>query len=184
MPILGIIASSFATGGDYESIATVVVGGGGVSTITFSSIPATYKHLQIRAIAKAHPTAADAAYDLITKINNDSTYGNYTGHYLVGNGAAANAGANNGLAILGVSTGSSIASVFGVMIIDILDYANTNNNKTLKSLLGYELNGSGGIIQESLSWMNTAAINRLDFIFRTGPTFAQYSHFALYGIKG
>jgi len=40
----------------YESISTVTVGSGGSTTISFSSIPATYKHLQIRAIAKASGT--------------------------------------------------------------------------------------------------------------------------------
>ena len=36
----------------YDSIATVVVGSGGASSITFSSVPSTYKHLQIRFIAR------------------------------------------------------------------------------------------------------------------------------------
>ena len=36
----------------YESIATVTVGAGGTSTITFSSIPTGYTHLQIRGIAQ------------------------------------------------------------------------------------------------------------------------------------
>ena len=48
--ILGILASSGVAAGaanSYESIATVTVGSGGSSTITFSSIPATFTHLQI-----------------------------------------------------------------------------------------------------------------------------------------
>jgi hypothetical protein len=36
----------------YESISTVTVGGGGVSDVTFSSIPSTFTHLQIRFIGK------------------------------------------------------------------------------------------------------------------------------------
>jgi hypothetical protein len=51
MPILGIIASAI-TGNlvttSYESIETVTVGSGGSATVTFSSIPATYTHLQIK----------------------------------------------------------------------------------------------------------------------------------------
>jgi hypothetical protein len=39
--ILGIIASSrLAAVGDFESIATVTVGGGGAATVEFTSIPA------------------------------------------------------------------------------------------------------------------------------------------------
>jgi hypothetical protein len=54
MPILGIIASAI-TGNlvttSYESIETVTVGSGGSATVlTFSSIPATYTHLQIRVL--------------------------------------------------------------------------------------------------------------------------------------
>lgn len=33
---------------DYDSIATTTVGAGGAASITFSSIPSTYQHLQIR----------------------------------------------------------------------------------------------------------------------------------------
>jgi hypothetical protein len=52
-PILGILASGmsgnlWAPGKDFDSIATTTVGAGGASTITFSSIPSTYRHLQIR----------------------------------------------------------------------------------------------------------------------------------------
>ena len=39
--------------GDYNSIAgTVVVAAGGQATITFSAIPSTYTHLQIRCMAQ------------------------------------------------------------------------------------------------------------------------------------
>jgi hypothetical protein len=49
-PILGIMASQISghlETGAYESISTVTVGGGGSATITFSSIPGTYTHLQV-----------------------------------------------------------------------------------------------------------------------------------------
>jgi hypothetical protein len=48
-----ILAAPFAgIAGDYQSIETVTVGSGGQATITFASIPATFKHLQIRAIGR------------------------------------------------------------------------------------------------------------------------------------
>ena len=48
-PILGIYASSQQASklGNFYSIATVL-GNGSSSTITFSSIPSTYTHLQLR----------------------------------------------------------------------------------------------------------------------------------------
>ena len=53
-PLLGILASSYpqAPATNFDSIATVTVGAGGSSSITFSSIPSTYTHLQIRFMAK------------------------------------------------------------------------------------------------------------------------------------
>ena len=58
-PILGIYASQisghlFAPSGAYDSIATTTVGAGGASSITFSSIPSTYTHLQVRITAKGN----------------------------------------------------------------------------------------------------------------------------------
>ena len=54
MPILGVIASQITghlSTNSFESIQTVTVGSGGQSSISFSSIPSTYKHLQLRCFA-------------------------------------------------------------------------------------------------------------------------------------
>ena len=183
-PILGIIASSkFAAVGDFESIATVTVGSGGSSSVTFSSIPATYAHLQIRAIAKAAATASDVAYDLRLAMNSDTTGSNYECHYLYGNGSGVGAGTNTDNRIIGQSAGSGNASMFSVGIYDILDYANTNKYKTVRWIGGTDLNGSGYALLQSMLWMNTNAITSLSIDFHTGPSFGQYSHFALYGCK-
>ena len=74
MPILGIIASShvnFIPTGSFSSIATVTVGSGGSSTVSFISIPQTYKHLQLRGIAKgttSYSSGTDTAYLNFNKI--------------------------------------------------------------------------------------------------------------------
>ncbi len=44
----------------YESIATTTVGAGGTSTITFSSIPSTYTHLQIRGIGRSDAASGNS----------------------------------------------------------------------------------------------------------------------------
>ena len=64
-----IVAGTFSAGvapvtSSYESIATVSVGSGGQSSIVFSSIPSTYKHLQLRAIARTDYAAASIAFHL------------------------------------------------------------------------------------------------------------------------
>jgi hypothetical protein len=67
---------------------------------------------------------------------------------------------------------------------DILDYANTSKNKTIRMLSGNDRNGSGDIILISGLWASTSAINQIDLRLESAANFAQYSQFALYGIKG
>jgi hypothetical protein len=68
---------------------------------------------------------------------------------------------------------------------DILDYANTNKYKTVRTLSGYDLNNAtyGALRSYSGLWMNTNAITSIKF-YADGVNLAQYSQFALYGIKG
>ena len=163
--------------GSYESIATTTVGAGGASTITFSSIPSTYTHLQIRGIARGTDSSLRA---LFLSIN--STVNVVRSHYLYGNGSTTTAGSQTANQI-GWGTGASAtANAFSVVVIDILDYANTNKNKVIRTLAGNELNGSGDIALFSELFDTTAAINAVNLSLEVG-NFAQYSSFALYGIK-
>lgn len=190
MPILGIIASSLpAAAGDFESIATVTVGSGGSSSITFSSIPSTYSHLQVRSLQKStyNDGGTDSVYLFLT-YNGDSSASSYYSHWLYGEGANAAAAAynvHNGIIMHMVpKTTSSLNNMFSVSIIDVLDYANTNKYKTTRSLTGGDLNNTYGIIGlESGLYKSTSAISSLT-LTPSGGNFAQYSHFALYGIKG
>ena len=188
--MLNNIAALFAGGtpaavGDYESIATISVGSGGLSYAEFTVIPSTYKHLQIRGIARS--TEAVAANTVSYRFNAD-TGSNYAAHILYGDGSSGSAAAFGngslssmyGVQIPGASAG---ASMFDGMIIDILDYANTNKYKTLRSIGGSDRNGSGEVRMTSGLWINTAAITSVR-ITATGGNLAEYSHFALYGIKG
>jgi hypothetical protein len=180
--ILGIMASSQpGATNSYESIATVTVGAGGQSTVTFSSIPATYKHLQIRLFAKY----TGVGYGLM-RFNGDSG-NNYSAHGINGNGVVSDpVGA---FAFTNISstyyTGAAGTkdTAFNVSIIDILDYANTNKNKTVKGLYGWDNNGTGYVEFNSGNWRNTNAIT--DIVLRSSAgNFSQYSSIALYGIKG
>ena len=72
--IPGIIASSYPrVSNSYESIATVTVGAGGSSSISFTSIPSTYKHLQLRGIINSTKSGASGADSLELTMNNDAT---------------------------------------------------------------------------------------------------------------
>jgi hypothetical protein len=184
-PILGIIASSIsgskAVTNSYESIQTTTVGSGGSASISFSSIPSTYKHLQIRGIGR---TSAGGE-SLRLRFNSD-TGANYANHELYGTGSAASAYAEsnvNSNFADSFAPSSASANVFGVGVIDILDYANTNKYKTIRALSGYDNNGSGYAVLNSGLWRNTAAIDTILLFFGSG-NLTQYSSFALYGIKG
>ncbi len=186
MPILGIIASSLpAAAGDFESIATVTVGSGGAADVEFTSIPGTYTHLQIRWIARS--ARSGFADDNMAMQLNGNTGNNYAWHQLNGNGTAASAAADSSIANLrcGRMTGATAgASTFGVGVIDILDYTNTNKYRTVRTLSGEDNNGDGLITLFSGLYQSTTAITSIKLFSQTGANnFAQYSHFALYGIK-
>lgn len=173
----------------YESIATVSVGSGGQSTISFTSIPSTYKHLQIRAILKT-TAGSNSDGNGIWRVGNGSvdSGSNYSYHELQGNGSSTYAGGSGSITsfTLGYQTGSSsgATNAFTAYVIDILDYASTTKNKTVRHLDGYDLNGlEGSIWLQSGAWYNSSsAINAITFSNSTN-NFAQYSHVALYGIK-
>jgi len=177
MNILGIIASSkLGDAGDFESIATYSVGSGGSATITFSSIPATFAHLQIRAILKQ--SIGSGAF---ARFNSD-TGSNYARHRLQGNGATASAAGDASQDKVLINTSQGFSD-FGTIVMDILDYANTNKYKTERHLFGIDLNGSGAVGLESNLWQSTSAITQIEFISPNGGNYAEYSHFALYGIR-
>jgi hypothetical protein len=188
MPILGIIASSISgnlDAGDFESIATVNVGSGGAANVEFTSIPATYTHLQVRILGRSD--RASTGDTVILEVNGD-TGSNYNGHYLYGNGSTAFAGsygATTGEMYLGgVAGATSTSGTFGTTIIDILDYSNTNKYKTFRGTDGVELNSADStIFMRTGLWRSTSAITSLKFNVDGGTLFTQYSHFALYGIR-
>jgi hypothetical protein len=83
-----------------------------------------------------------------------------------------------------IALDSEPANVFGGVVIDILDYKNTNKYKTVRILSGTEYNNSnGGVSFNSGLWQNTDAITTIT-LQPSGANFAEYSQFALYGIKG
>jgi hypothetical protein len=171
--------------GDYESIQTYTVGAGGAANIEFTGISGSYKHLQIRFIART--ARASFQDDNMAMQLNGNTGSNYAWHQLSGDGASATAGASTTTTDLRVGriTGSTAASGnFGAGVIDILDYANTNKYRTIRTLSGNEFNGSGTITFFSGLYQSTTAVTSIKLFSQTGANnFSQYSSFALYGVK-
>jgi len=179
--LIGIIASSggVAETNSYESIATYSPSG--VTTVTFSSIPSTYQHLQLRMLTR---TATSASDFIAIRFNGDSG-SNYGFHYLYGNGSSAGAAAATPDTVIAwnIADGGDTANSFNACVFDILDYANTNKYKTARFLEGHDLNGSGIVELRSGAWRSTSAISSIE-VFTFGPNFATGSSIALYGIKG
>ena len=189
MILPGVIASSGGVASSYESIATVTVGSGGTASVTFSTIPATFAHLQVRIMAQTNrgPYAGDSC--LIT-VNSD-TGTNYPQHSVQGDGSTATAtGTTTSYSAMNMrnTMGSSAGPGFAAAIADLLDYANTSKYKTLRYLGGSDNNGTvsgygGYVVFGSSVWLNTAVITSLVFKPESGTLWNQYSKFALYGVK-
>ena len=189
-----ILASPFfGVTGSFESIATTTVGVGGTPTISFADIPQTFKHLQIRVLGRS--TGAYTYSSLYVRPNSVST-AVYSYHSLYGDGTSAvstgrGTGGDTAWIAQNISGDNATANNFGSVIVDILDYANTNKYKVMRSLGGYDNNGSGSPIGTislnsgaffGSTGSSTEAITSITLL--TDGNFKQYTHAALYGIKG
>jgi len=188
--ILGILAQSAgAVGGgtSYESIATYTVGSGGSSGISFTSIPSTYTHLQLRCLINA---TSYVGGNIILNINSD-TGANYTNHpfiayhnnntsSILASAYTTSSGRNYSQAAIMNGFESPVAIIW-----DFLDYTNTNKYKTIRCLYGTENNSgySNEVGLNSTLWLSTNAISSLQ-VAVNGLNLPQHSSLALYGIKG
>ena len=190
MPILGIMASQisghlWAPEGAYDSLATVTLSAS-TASVTFAGIPTGYKHLQIRAIARSNRASTVDVVKLNLGNGSADTAANYSWHQLYGTGSAAGASAaasTSTIELPVISASSASTGIFGVMILDILDYQNINKYKTIRGFAASDQNGSGELDFCSGSWRSTNSVDVVLLAPRTGTLFEQYSSFALYGVK-
>lgn len=163
----------------YEAIASTTLGSD-TATITFSSIPGTYEHLQIRAFCVAVGAASTSG---TIRFNNRSTNGDYFEHELIGSGTTvSSSGSTANKITIGRFAGDSYTTTGGVAVIDILDYASTNKYKTVRSINGWDANGAGESgLRSGLYLFETAAITRIDFFL--GTNMKTGSVVSLYGLR-
>ena len=166
----------------YELIASNTVGAGGASSVTFSSIPATYTDLLMKISARDSRTGISVG-DIRFNFNGSGVGTNISGKYLYGTGSATSSSAvgSNGELAFGDAAGAT-ASTFGNSEVYIPNYAGSTY-KSISSDSVAENNGTEGfqLLLAGL-WSNTAAINSIAMTPFTSP-FVQYSTFYLYGIK-
>jgi len=192
--IPGILASSI-TGhlvtSNFFKIATVTASGGETS-LSFTSIPSTYKSLQIRGIAR-DTQANTYARGLDMYFNADSGGSSYAVHALIANGTNTfifNNSASNyqitGTPNAGMMDSSAGANIFAANIIDVIDYSSTSKYKTVKMFTGGDNNlgtNTGRISISSALWMSTSAITGITLNSNEGGAFTAGTTFTLYGIS-
>jgi len=171
---LGIMdGAGGAAGGSFESIQNYTPTGTG--TVTFSSIPSTYKHLQIRGQIISADTDAYAI-----RLNSD-TGTNYVRHRLIGTGSGVSASGTTAANQIVISNGTdTFPSPF---ILDIHDYVSTTSNKTIRAFQGIDQNTAGNVGLYSGLWLNTNAITSITVRLNSG-NYSSGTTMSLYGIKG
>jgi hypothetical protein len=158
----------------YIPLANVTLGAS-ATTVTFSSIPATYQDLVL--VVQALGTSNTSFWMRPNSSTNTSEY-NFV--RMDGNGISATSAANSGtfdefyLGYYGELTTTERSNVK----LEIFDYSQTNKHKSMLLRYGNANNGTGA---HSYRWGTTAAITSILLRPQTG-SFASGSTFALYGI--
>ena len=166
-----------------EAIATTYLEAD-VASVTFSSIPATYEHLQVRISDRAAGATTGQAYYIEF---NGSAGTAYSSHMISGVSTSAWANALTGEAYIKIWDGthgsSTDASEYAPMILDVLDYANTNKNTTVEFAWCQSLtNSNNRVAFGSGLWDSTVAITQIKFTPSNG-NMVRGSEFTLYGIQ-
>jgi hypothetical protein len=182
----GILSSAAGVevGGDYELIASEILTASQAS-ITFSNLgdySSIYKHLQIRAVAKANGTGLTA--DWIRLRYNADTTSSYNSHYLFGTGSSVSSGVenfSNASMRMGQIPDEGPAG-FGALVIDILDPFSTTKNTTARSLGGIA-SSYNYVSLASGAYFKTDSITSATLLCQT-QNFIAGSRFSLYGIRG
>lgn len=156
----------------------------GQSSVTFSSIPGTYTHLEIVGDHASTLNNSGTTNVLGIQFNSD-TGNNYRftifGSYSSGTGFGNGSSSANSLGIsLNASNGTS-GVPFGGSRISIPNYLSTREKNAVGQASAVQ--GNVGILQATASgwWTGTSAITSITIVDRGGNNFATGSKFWLYG---
>lgn len=173
--------------GRFNSIATQTASGSG-TTITFSSIPTTYRYLQLH----SYFALTNNDTDITIRFNGDSG-ANYTKSQIY------NTGSQSGGATQGTTSARGLTSSAGPVwygnstsgfistISFIYDANATDKVKTQNTLTGGSVDSAGtsqGVFNRMGLWNNSSDAITSMVLTSTGGNIISGSHFALYGIKG
>lgn len=172
----------------FESIVSTSPNGS-TGTVTFSNIPQTYRHLQIRIMARNSQASNGVTGPLMTLNSSTST----NNHFMRVGGDGYNITSDstfstNYISVPGcIAYSGTTANVYGAAIIDIYDYTSSSINKTVRAFSGTSTNSATTTFQVNVTTnvtASTSAINSISFYDPTGTNYNSNSVFALYGIRG
>ena len=156
----------------------ITVGSGGVSSVTFTSIPSTYTDLLVK--VSARDLYPDVTPDILVTFNGSGS--GYSNIWLQGNGSSASSSSYSGAFIDILSDGSTATTnTFSNIEMYIPNYA-VSHYKAISVDNVLENNATASYMRLLAGlWSNTAAITSISFAAAT--SFVQYSTFYLYGIN-
>jgi hypothetical protein len=155
----------------YTQIASTTTSGNATS-VTFSSIPATYTDLIIVFNGSASGTSGDLA-----RFNSD-TGANYSSTFMRGDGSSAASGRVP--SATSINPGLTFGTSQSTYIMQIMNYANTTTYKT--ALYRSSSVATSSYVGAAVAlWRSTAAINTINF-FTSGTNYVNGSTFSLYGV--
>ena len=157
----------------YEPIATTTLGSA-ASSVTFSSIPATYTDLVLVTNTQRQATGFGPV-GFVAQFNGD-TGSNYSDTYLIGDGSTATS--SRATSQTSIFVGLAPDSQWGNSIIQIMNYSNSTTYKTSLTRINTTTNYTAAAVG---LWRNTAAINSINL--SGSANILAGSTFTLYGIK-
>lgn len=160
----------------YQAIASTTLSTP-TATVTFSSIPATFEHLQLRLSVQCDNNVLRF---LSMRFNND-TGSNYWSRNIDGTGTTPTAASSAADTSIGIAALVRTNTSFSAGVVNIPDYAGTNKFKNVNNITGNDNSNTGYLRIVSGQWISTAAINRIDLFFNSNQ-FDTGSVIALYGL--
>lgn len=173
----------------FDSIATLTASGG-ETTLTFSSIPQTYRYLILRGSARFTATGAGGQYSVGIRFNGDTGGSSYPWRWSKTAGATVNG--QNFLTASRFYPESAVPNgnttgMFGVLHMDIQDYTSSTKTKTVAMLSGTVGMGSTNAPNLTMAtgyWIGTNALTSIEISEAFyGSAFAAGTTYSLYGVE-
>ncbi len=182
----GAVGATGATGASGSTLISSQVLGAAVATVTFSSIPGSYSHLELIIIGRMSDSALAESIDLQFNADTAAHYDGWYMHNVPGSGISSVIPTTKTNIRIGTLPGATAtAGVGGSIRVRIPGYTGTTFDKTLSfDSMSYQTTTAGQ--KDDLYghgiWLSTAAITSIVLSEEGAGNFIIGSRFDLYGI--